>query len=111
MFKKFVLATTLGLCLFGVSFGQDRDQPGLDAQEAQAAEREANKEVKVAMGKVVQYGAGIVAGRLANPVTPLNKGEKDNERPEPKASPQRDSGSKGGNSGSSRGGGRKSGPN
>jgi hypothetical protein len=113
MFKKFVLATTLGLCLFGISFGQDRehrDNPA-DDRDTQAAESNTNnQEVKVAMAGVIRTVGTIAASRLGNPVTPLNKDEKDNQKPEPKASP-RDSGSKGGNSGSSRGHGRKSGPN
>lgn len=113
MFRKLVFATTLGVCLFGVSFGQNSDGPPDAAdREAAAAESGSNQEVKVAMLPLAaRIAISIAAGRAANPVTPLNKGENSNSNPGPKASPQRDAGRKGGNGGSRPGGGRKIGPN
>jgi hypothetical protein len=99
MFKKFVLATTLGLCLFGVSFGQ--------SDAAEAAQRETKEtrttcEVKTAevrgsaAGVEVRGGASVESCRR--------------ETVEKKDSSPRDSGGKGGGkSGGSSGGGRKGG--
>ena len=100
MFSKLVLATTLGLCLFGVSFGQ-RDGPP-NAADRDTKETRTTCEVKTAevrgsaAGVEVRGGASVESCRR--------------ETVEKKDSSPRDSGGKGGGkSGGSSGGGRKGG--